>query len=236
MGGKNHQPCRNYLPESTRLSRAVSVAYIELETANVCLEDLILAEINGHTGGVDGVCSHLRLSKEALFGVMNSIKLLQDRMDKLGYKDLPSIRELDLDKLGQELAGKGMVDETAWKSMISVTSNGSFYASLSRFRDHVLDLVGLTERLTTNIEGLRTSAETGTINVVLEENQPGNLRVGFAQLYSSWDTFHREFLASSMLSTEIWYAYKGFGSLTGINFLTANQEHDSKVSSAQTVR
>lgn len=52
MGGKNHQPCSGYLALSTKLSRSLSLANAELELANVALEDLILAELDGNTGSL----------------------------------------------------------------------------------------------------------------------------------------------------------------------------------------
>jgi hypothetical protein len=215
MGGKNHQPCRNYIEPSTRLSRAVSIACIELETANVHLEDLLLAEFSGGRGTVDGICDHLELSRKALLEVMRNIELLQAKMDKLGYKDLPSLHKIDLEKLGQKLADMGMVDKSSWDVMSSTMIGGSFYANLARFKDRVLDLVNMTVTLNTTIVNLRASANEGRMNVVLEGNMPGNIRVDFARLYSSWSDFNREFLASSILSTEVWYNSEGFGSLTG---------------------
>lgn len=227
MGGKNHQPCRNYIEPSTRLSRAVSIACIELETANVHLEDLLLAEFGGGHGTVDGICDHLELSRKALLEVMGSIELLQSRMDKLGYKDLPSLHKIDLNKLGQKLADMGLVDKSSWDVMSSTMVGGSFYANLTRFKDHVLDLVNMTVTLNIAIGNLRASADEGKTNVILEENLPGNIRVDFARLYSSWSDFNREFLASSILSTEVWYASEGFGSLTGDEVpLITNQSHE----------
>lgn len=41
MGGKNHQPCRSYLLNSTQMSRAMSLAFISVKLANVALKDLI---------------------------------------------------------------------------------------------------------------------------------------------------------------------------------------------------
>ncbi|MEI8123910.1 MAG: hypothetical protein WCG60_01945 [bacterium] len=151
--------------------------------------------------------------------------LLQDKMDRLGYKDLPTLHIIDLDKLGQRLAGMGMVDKTAWDSMSSVMLNGSFYASLSMFKDKILDLISLTATLNTTIDNLRLSADKGCTNVVLEENLPGSLRADFARLYSSWNIFHREFLASSILSAEVWYASGGFTSITGDKVPMMDKKH-----------
>jgi hypothetical protein len=146
---------------------------------------------------------------------MGNIELLQSRMDKLGYKDLPSLHKIDLNKLGQKLADMGLVDKSSWDVISSTMIGGSFYANLTRFKDRVLDLVNMTVTLNIAINNLRASAGEGKTNVILEENLPGNIRVDFARLYSSWSDFNREFLASSILSTEVWYASEGFGSLTG---------------------
>ncbi|MFN3692742.1 MAG: hypothetical protein ACK4SL_01415 [Candidatus Paceibacteria bacterium] len=52
MGGKNHQPRGRYLQNSTLMSRSMSLAQIGLELANVALEDLILAELDGKIGDI----------------------------------------------------------------------------------------------------------------------------------------------------------------------------------------
>jgi len=47
MGAKNHQPCNEYLPDSIKLSRSLSLARVEMEMANIHLEDLLLTELRG---------------------------------------------------------------------------------------------------------------------------------------------------------------------------------------------
>lgn len=40
-----------------------------------------------------------------------------------------------------------------------------------------------------------------------------SFKPGFAVLYTAWTKFNALFLASSLLSTELWYAFTGKGSL-----------------------
>ncbi len=72
-----------------------------------------------------------------------------------------------------------------------------------------------TQSLITKISALNDAAQKGEVNLVLEENRPGNIKESFACLYTAWAKFQQDFLASSLLSTELWYAFNGYGSLVG---------------------
>jgi len=57
------------------------------------------------------------------------------------------------------------------------------------------------------------AANVGKLNLVLEENRSGNFKQEFARLYCAWAKFQQLFLASSMLSTDLWYRNCGVSSL-----------------------
>lgn len=218
MGGKNHQPCSNYLPESTKLSRALSIAYAMLELGNGALEDAIIAELEGHKGRIEPITTFLERSEKALCEAASCASLLEQRMDELNFTDLPTLCKLDLDAIGIDFARRGLADLNAWQCISAKLRGNGFRTVLSGFGTTIAALTKCTATLKDQIAALAPTASRGEIGRVLEENREGNIKVAFAKLYTAWSQFNAIFLASSLLSTELWYAFNGFGSLTNPAF------------------
>lgn len=212
MGGKNHQPCSSYLRDSTRLSRFLSLAVVQLEMANVKLEDIILAELDGTTGDTAPIIESLRASIAELDRMSSCVADLRRQMDENGYEDLPSLKTVNLTAVGISLAASKRVDQLAWIEAQNIMQTGGFYHMLDMFDERIAMLKADTERLMAEVDCLDTS--TGQVSRVLEENRDGNIRPAFAQLYTGWCAFNALFLASSLISTELWYSFNNFGSLT----------------------
>lgn len=215
MGGINHQPCRAYLKESTQLSRSVSLARSAMELANVGLEDLLLAELGGSIGSCDHMVQQLGSSIACLRQADVDIDALTLKMEDSRFEDLPTLKTIDFKALGTKLVANGMVSAEAWEQVMSRARDGGFRSVLAAIKQMVQALATRSETLLTAMEALHPVAASSTVNVIMEENRPGNLRVTFAQLYSAWSTFTQFFLASSMSSTEQWYVYMGYGGLVG---------------------
>lgn len=213
MGGKNHQPCSSYLPESTRLSRALSIAYAQCELANVALEDLILAELAEKRGTVDPFTGQLVASITALDNAIVLVDDLEAKMDENGFVDLPTLQRLDLEAIGANFVKHGMVNSDSWHEASRIMANGGFRNMTAKFREAIGNLRQLTEQLLREVAQLARAANIGEVNLVLEENRTGNMKPVFAMLYTGWGNFNALFLASSILSTEVWYAFRGHGSL-----------------------
>jgi len=213
MGGRNHQPCRIYLQNSTRLSRALSCAYRELEHANVCLEDVILAELAGAKGQIGPIIEHLNTSEAYLAGALSNVEALRVQMQEEGYEELPSLRWVDLGQLGQKLIEEDLTEKQAWRRIQRYMKDGGFYRVLDHFEVLINNLVGYTHDVTDKIALLDAAAKQGLVERILEENHPGNIKREFARLFTIWAMLHQDFLASSMLSTELWYAFTDKGSL-----------------------
>ncbi len=214
MGGINHQPCRGYLPESTRLSRCVSLARIHFEQANVALEDVLLLELDGKKGSVSPIRHELQLSQDFLSAAIVQLNALHDKMRKLSYVDLPELHSIDLSAIGEFLISKGMVDSESWQKMSTMMQTGTFYANVKEFRVLISQLLKMTTDMHSSISRLADYADDGVMHRVLEENEPENLKPVFARLYTAWNRFHSVFLASSLVSTEVWYAHNNLGSLS----------------------
>lgn len=219
MGGKNHQPCNlpntSYLRFSTKMSRELSVACSLLEQANIALEDVLLNELdgNGVGGSVVKVTELLSNSQFELTQMLNVIAMLRENMRKHEFKNLPTLQSTDLELLGAQLVSAGIVQDSAWSIVCDMMHRDGFYGMLNYFEQETFQLNILTGSLIIAMLAAEEMARAGKLNFVLEKNQRGNFKVEFATLYSSWHRFQQVFLASSMLSTELWYRYCDAGSL-----------------------
>lgn len=212
MGGKNHQPCSGYLKNSTRLSRFLSLAIVRLEMSNVGFEDVILAELDDTVGDMTPVIENLSASLDEIIAMSACIADLRRQMDENDFQDLPSLTSVDLTSVGASLVASKRVDAHAWHEAQEIMQAGSFYRMLDLFDQHIARLKADTEHLIVQIAAL--DASTGKINRVLEENRKGNIRPAFARLYTGLGEFNALFLASALISTELWYSFNNFGSLT----------------------
>lgn len=218
MGGINHQPCRNspaYLIHSTRMSRFFSRARSFFEQANEALEDVLLAEIEGINppGTTKKILLFLDRCNEELLNMRISIADLVAEMRRVGYTDLPTFRSTDLEALGHVFSGAGIVAEADWDSIVQQMRAGSFYQVLEGHGASVSGLIEQSEQLAIEIGVLEDAAKTRKLALVLENNEDGNIKATFARLYHSWNNLTGKFLASSMLTTELWYRHNRTGSI-----------------------
>jgi len=213
MGGINHQPCGAYLRNSTRLSRQLSLAFAHLELANVALEDVIIAELDGENANLGTVETNLARSLAELDGMSTVVSDLRCQMETNSFKDLPSLRRVDLDAVGISLAKDKRVELDKWNLVCAVMRCHGFYGMLDVFNARIVELKVLTDILLHHVSALGQFATRVKVVSTLEQNRPGNIRPEFAALYTAWSDFHSIFLASSLVSTELWYAWNGFGSL-----------------------
>lgn len=213
MGGKNHQPCGSYLVNSTLLSRSTSQGAINLQKANIALEDLILDELCGRCGDFDSIVKSLKETIDSFIEVTDRLDDLHKQMRENHFKDLPSLHVLNLSVLGNSLAIQGIVSSSAWDEVQSIMEKKGFYGIIELFRTRVLYLRNLSQDLLQAVLCLESDAKNGVIERVLEENRRGNIKVPFAKLFTEWSYFEQIFLASSMLSTELYYQYNNYGSL-----------------------
>lgn len=213
MGGQNHQPCSNYLDLSTLLSKLVSLVTANMQLANVSLEDVLLAELNGEQKNLslNSIITFLSKAKEHLCSALSTSLALRDRMHRLEYTDLPPLHELDLMEIGRVLSARGIVEQGAWNKMSSLMQNGTFYANLDLFDTSFKEALDLVSELIDVFKGLKH--KEGAINVLVEKNQDGNFKEAFARMFTHWLHFQQEFLASSLVSTEVYYSSISVGSL-----------------------
>lgn len=219
MGGRNHQPCRPFLEKSTKVSRALSQGMAWLEIANVELENILLAELRAETRRVDKVVRRLEKSESALEDTARHLYALKYQMESSAFTDLRSLAWANLNLTGSRLAAAGVVNQESWDKVSNLMKTGGFISVLESFDERVHALLSATSDLRRQISACGKIAEHGDLGGVLEENREGNFKRAFAVLYTSWLSFSADFLASSMLSTELWYADNGFGNLleAGLN-------------------
>lgn len=214
MGGINHQPCKHFLVTSTRMSRFTSLAFAHFELSNVALEDLLLAELRGDIGSIEKAVDYLEISRQNIAQLTATINGLKEEMDREEYQDLLEIRPINLGAVGASLVDAGMVDRNAWETVSKNALSGGFYKNLAMFQGQSTTLERYTDQLIEKMKNLREHAKGGSVTDILEKNLDGNLKPEFAKLYNAWGQFQSLFLASSMLSTEVYYAFNRYGSLT----------------------
>ena len=217
MGGINHQPCNKYLPESTRLSKDLSLAYAKLQMANVAIEDLLLAELEGRIGTLDPFFMELQASSDGLRNAKMRCGELRKKMTDLEFVDLPTLNSTNLVELGERLLDKGMITKEAWSLVSQHIKSEGFRGVLSVIEKGFDNLWTLTGELRQSARPLYQAASEGRVTSILEENKGGNIKCQFARLFCSWATFSQVFLASSILSTELWYIYTGKCSLSPVD-------------------
>ena len=214
MGAKNHQPCSSYLANSTKLSRSVSLAYIFLEQANVALEDLLLAELEkGTNGNVSVITQMLGNSSSALNDALKNCGNLRHQMDEKAYSEPDVLATVDLDAIGKDFHSTGLVQLDAWEKISKLTLTHGFYSVLAYFEEIISEILAKTDEVSRLVSNINEVAQTSQVNLVLEENTDANVKVEFFQLYTLWCKFNSEFIASSVLSTELWYLNNNYGSL-----------------------
>lgn len=219
MGGKNHQPCKHYLLNSTRLSRHLSLAYGHLEFGNAALEDILIIELSAGQDPRDALERYQEIQRELstsgaeLGHAKLALAALRQQMDETGFADLPTLGKIDLGRIGQSLAESGMVSLAAWKEVHELMKGGGFYAMIARFDADIDELSTLNRALQAKFAQLGTPVATGILTDIVEENRPESFKPEFAALYAKWTEMNGLFLASSLMSTELWYAFTGKGTL-----------------------
>ncbi len=193
----------------------MSLARSQFELANVALEDVILFELDGHKGSLQAMEENLNSSVAHLSQMDDHLVALREKMEEARFEDLPTLHSLDLQATGDCFVGAGLVCDSSWSEVVGLARAGGFRAVLEVIQARIAILGKLTSDLLKVTRNLNQAASHGQVHVVLEENQTGNLRVPFAQLYNEWTGFQGFFLASTMLSTEQWYVFMGHGGLMG---------------------
>jgi hypothetical protein len=193
----------------------LSLARICFEQANVALEDVILAELAGDTMSICPMVGYLNQSLENIRDMKQYIDSLMLKMDHNHFTDLPTLQTIDLDVLGMRLVDNGMVEVVSWQKVVRSARQGGFRTVLCIILEEIRELGRYTQALISLVIALDSHSTKGGVHDVLEENQSGNIKIAFAQLYCRWSRFQQFFLASSLSSTEQWYVFMGYGSLVG---------------------
>lgn len=218
MGGINHQPCGEYLVDSTRLSRSTSRARSHFELANVALENALLSEMDDKVEVVLALNRGISLLNTCVVDLeearSNLAKLLK-KMDELEFQDLSSLQKTDIESLGQTLLkGDRLATLTTWKRASSIIREGGYRAMMKVIDGEINALLSEVEDLKDAFGKLHTRFPSPGIGTVLEQNLPGNIRLQLAAVYSHWTEFSSLFLCSSLISAELSYKEKGYRTLS----------------------
>ena len=215
MGGINHQPCRAYLPNSTAMSRALTMSIVGFNLANAALEDVILGELGEkHEADPMTIMSHLDNSKNELSKMKMTVEDLRKQMSDLNFVDVPTLATTDLRRLGLQFHAGGLhVPNSDWAIAATTMEHRGFAGMLDMFDQRIDEIDDMTSKLSSKIYAWIEQTPAGQRYLALEDNEPTNFKVEFAQLYTAWASFQQFFLASSLISTELWYRHNDLGSL-----------------------
>jgi len=211
MGGKNHQPHRSYLLNSTGMSRAMNLAFAHVELADGALEDVISTELNGIKGNSKPIISQLKMSLSHLKDTAESLSGLCQQMLHESFHVLPSLEKTNLANLGRFAEDKGIHPSSSdWAIAAETMHKQGFWGMISIFEKKIEEIDIMTQALIGKVS--KCSQPTDSSGM-LEENSNLDFKWEFAKLNTAWTSFQQVFLASSLISTELWCRSNGFGSL-----------------------
>lgn len=220
MGGQNHQPCNRYLIESTELSKSLSLGRIGFESANVAVENLLLAELHGNPfeeTQLDEVGRSLHSSIEALNQMQRWLDAIGAKLNDVEGWEPPTVGDCDWASMGDALATIEAVDAKAWSGMADIRVAEGFPGVIRHFSQRIALLCRTSGDLIEQFEALDGDIRCGSFEKAVEGNAAGDFKILFARLYNGWAQFQQDFLASALLSTESWYRWTNCGSLVELS-------------------
>ena len=220
MGGINHQPCGKYLGPSTRMSKAFSLARAHFEHSNVALEDALISEIESGIGNVSALQKAITFIDNSIIELGIAVECsveLEQKMVEYGYKPWPSFALFQTEEkmiaLGQDLATAGLLQMDSFKPIALPQLEQGFWATLHLLRDQFVALKEMESDLRDKILPALKVAAAGRLANELEDNGELSFRGSFMRAYAKWNKSHDMFLASAVLSTELWFRSISKGSL-----------------------
>lgn len=219
MGGKNHQPCGKYVPESVLMSKTTSEGLAALEIANSFLEDALLVEIYG--GRVEQSCFCLNRSITKLTeveGITNEIlkciEILLVKMDYLAFQDENYCQMVNFQDFRDSMIQSKIIipESKAWKLAQKTIQERGFRGMFLVFKSKIAEIQQHTARLKETFLLCYEAAQHGNLVKNIEENKI-SLRQDFARSYLAWLEFSAIFTCSSLISTELHLRRQGFKSM-----------------------
>lgn len=215
MGGMNHQPCSKPAPESTRLSRHLSSATVNIMLANIRLEDLIIDELElkiTQPGQISMMIIMLQTGYADIAKAIAFSKALSEQV--VGSNFIDCSDRATLQQIVDRLCSQGMIDQSSAKLVLEDRCRGGFIACLESINNNLKELLLLTSKLIKDLEPLKLVADSGDqVFSHLEFNTPQSIKPSFARLFNRLNTLNGYFLASAIISTEYFYKVANFGSL-----------------------
>jgi hypothetical protein len=238
VGGINHKPTKKVFTSiSAFLSMKVTEALVAVENANIALEKAILASCDKPMyvkpeilqnltsgGGLTSVnflnqgIEYLRSSLEHIDLIVNTYDIMLEEMAKKGYKGNALATSLAEYRLAARLNDK-VIQPTVVTHIWHEVENRIIHDNLPKTfefeRGEFCKLREPTENLILVFEAMREAAEQDNLIDAVEENKIP-MRQYFARLFSRWFYVSTMFLYSALISTELAYKEKGYGTLAEV--------------------
>ncbi len=211
----NHQPCRESAIASTQMSRHLSSATSHIHLANIRLEDLIVDELElgiVQPHAVEPLIGHLREAAADFSKASSVARTMDEALRVSNFIDCKDPQKLAT--IAKRLADQRMLDPHHAGAVELDRSKGGFLACLARIQEGFGQCEMLTRQLCDAFHTLqsRMQAEEKAFDH-LEFNTPESIKPAFAMLFAAVGALNGYFLASAIVSTEIFYAVAGLGRL-----------------------
>lgn len=194
--------CEDYISLASNMRRHFTLMESYFGFAQVAFEDVLYGRATPHS-----VEHHLRNSRANALQVITIADSLESKMRK--SNDLFVLSTIDLDALGQIFISNSVVNARAWKQATTNARLGGFHKNLSLIRSTTVLVIDRIGNLSKRMNRLRENKEELLNEQLCETNLPGSLGVSFAQLKTLLSGFQSTFIASLILSTEIYHHFYG---------------------------
>ncbi|MFZ2804078.1 MAG: hypothetical protein WA001_02545 [Patescibacteria group bacterium] len=211
MGGVNHQPCGRNIACSTRLSKAVSLAYAKFMEANATLEDALLGEIKDDASAETFAIwersqTEFHECVTLLHVVRGALTASIDDMEAHPFLHDEILRTMDLGELKSSLVSAGAVVEgdPAYDEATAIIRQRGFEGLFREYKARFDGHIKAAEALICSFDECRRFAREGTLMRMIEQNELP-FRLHFARLMNPLTRTIQLFSYSSLVSVEIHY-------------------------------
>jgi len=222
MGGKNHQPCDQYLPESILMSKITSEGLAAIETGNSFLEDALLAEVNGNGTEqnyyLDKAIMKLVEAENTITEFIKCVDNLLIKMDYLAFQDEDYFHTVDFQSFQNSMIQLKIIlpNSRAWEVAQNTIQEKGFRGMFQIFKSTMAGIKNNIVKLRETFSLCSESGRLGNLVKSIEENKIP-LRQDFSRVYLAWLEFSAIFTCSSLISTELHLRRQGFKSMMDVD-------------------
>ncbi len=217
MGGINHQPCSNFLPDSTEVSKALSQLQIAFWQSNLEFENAILANLHGHNATVAPSIQHIETALKCADDADNALGELITKLALLDFQELPETTRV-LEIISDELR-----EEAAITFSAEMTDNLNKILMTNGFRDLFKHYQARLRSIRANLDLVRidfeTLAQSSRLVQDCEENST-DIRINFTRTTMLLNNLVTEWSYSAIASATMWNLNQGHQTMIPLKLMS----------------